>query len=215
MKRNWMIFLVALVAVMISAPVLAQITATAHDMTSGVQSLSYDNAGNTNNNICVYCHTPHNASASAISGPLWNRTESSATYIPYGTTIAGTNANTLGTETTACLGCHDGTIAIDSILNAPGSGTWTSNTLTINGYALVDDDLTDDHPVGFSYADSETALGTGLVVQATVETAGMEFFGAGSQMECATCHEVHGSGNESFLRVSNASSDLCLTCHVK
>ena len=30
--------------------------------------------------ICVFCHTPHGSSASA---PLWNRTETAATYTPY------------------------------------------------------------------------------------------------------------------------------------
>ena len=34
-------------------------------------------------------------------------------------------------------------------------------------------------------------------------------------VECATCHDVHNSGNGSFLRVSNARSALCLACHVK
>ena len=34
-------------------------------------------------------------------------------------------------------------------------------------------------------------------------------------VQCASCHEPHGSGNATFLRKSNASSALCLTCHKK
>lgn len=34
-------------------------------------------------------------------------------------------------------------------------------------------------------------------------------------VQCASCHEPHGSGNATFLRRSNASSGLCLTCHKK
>ncbi|HSO06820.1 MAG TPA: cytochrome c3 family protein, partial [Pelomicrobium sp.] len=47
--------------------------------------------------------------------------------------------------------------------------------------------------------------------------------GEGYEVECASCHDPHGvpSGgagsvfNPTFLRVSNAGSQLCLTCHVK
>ena len=34
-------------------------------------------------------------------------------------------------------------------------------------------------------------------------------------VECASCHDPHTSQNPTFLRVSNAGSAVCLTCHVK
>jgi len=34
-------------------------------------------------------------------------------------------------------------------------------------------------------------------------------------VECATCHDPHSSANPTFLRISNAGSAVCLTCHIK
>ena len=34
-------------------------------------------------------------------------------------------------------------------------------------------------------------------------------------VQCATCHNVHDNTNVPFLRVNNAASGLCLTCHIK
>ena len=34
-------------------------------------------------------------------------------------------------------------------------------------------------------------------------------------VECASCHDPHSTTNPTFLRVSNAGSGLCLTCHTK
>ena len=74
--------------------------------------------------VCVFCHTPHHAN-SGTNAPLWNKSiANSASYIAYGSTIAGTTVNKadLGGVTLACLSCHDGVSTFDSIVNAPGKG---------------------------------------------------------------------------------------------
>ena len=101
-------------------------------------------------------------------------------------------------------------------------------------------DLSDDHPVGVLYP---TALTSELWVDfepMDVEIPGRYAFfdngdgrankneirvydsGDGFEVECASCHDPHGVPNvdnsefiPSFLRVSNAGSTLCLTCHIK
>ncbi len=75
--------------------------------------------------VCVYCHTPHGAGV-ALQAPLWNRTSSNtAGYVTYNTlgsaTLTG-NVTTPGPASLTCLSCHDGTVAVDSIINMPGSG---------------------------------------------------------------------------------------------
>ena len=74
--------------------------------------------------VCVYCHTPHGANG-GISLPLWNRTVKATTY----TTYAELRTNSLtqavvqpGAASLACLSCHDGQVAVDSIINMPGPG---------------------------------------------------------------------------------------------
>jgi predicted CXXCH cytochrome family protein len=70
--------------------------------------------------VCVYCHTPHGGTTEA---PLWNRTMPSGPYNMYTSDTIDTNIpGTPSSISLACLSCHDGTIAVDSIINMPGSG---------------------------------------------------------------------------------------------
>ena len=64
--------------------------------------------------ICIFCHTPHNASAAA---PLWNRRDPGSTYIPYSSTTAVANPGQPTGASILCLSCHDGTIALGDVLS--------------------------------------------------------------------------------------------------
>lgn len=78
---------------------------------------------NATSEICVFCHTPHHSNTNPGSGPIWNRSNSTAAnYTGYGTTIGGSNIGTPGGATLACLSCHDGVTTFDNIVNAPGKG---------------------------------------------------------------------------------------------
>ncbi len=75
--------------------------------------------------ICVFCHTPHGADANFAGAPLWNRAAGTASYTTYNSgtmqaSVQGTNLS--GSASLACLSCHDGTQAMDNVLNAPGQG---------------------------------------------------------------------------------------------
>ena len=75
--------------------------------------------------ICVFCHTPHGSNTAVDSAPLWNRATGTATYQIYstGTMQASAPGTSLsGSASLACLSCHDGTQAMDNVLNAPGQG---------------------------------------------------------------------------------------------
>lgn len=73
---------------------------------------------------CVYCHTPHNASTVS---PLWNRRlPSTLGYEMYSSpnfdSVSSNNAPdgiSLG-----CLSCHDGSVAVDAVLNKPKFHDW-------------------------------------------------------------------------------------------
>ncbi len=96
------------------------IVGSKHDMTVG----SYAAPGDTTGEVCVYCHTPHNAVDAGVA--LWNRFDSAATYDTYDTAGSWSlDATTfaLGGSSLTCLGCHDGTVAIDRVANAPGAQT--------------------------------------------------------------------------------------------
>lgn len=190
------------------------IAGTAHD-------LSGSSLGSTE--ICIFCHTPHNA-IQAI--PLWNRKNPSATYTLYETSstlTTATKASNIDSTSisTFCMSCHDGVTALGNINNTNGA-TMTADKIgnTLNGN--LGTNLANTHPVGFNYA-SAASEDSGLRAITTAKSnllagnpAGQVFFGTASEtMECASCHSVHDNKNTHFLRQSNAGSGLCLDCHNK
>lgn len=112
---------------------------TRHNLTQGPIG---DGAGTMNsyrNNyleVCVYCHTPHGANTT-VTLPLWNRTILGATtYTTYNQLNTSSLTQTVsqpGNNSLACLSCHDGQTAMDSIINMPGSGRYLkSQETTVN-----------------------------------------------------------------------------------
>lgn len=149
-----------------TAPVLAQvgtnggIVNSAHDMTAATGQLN-----STATQVCVFCHTPH-GSATGAPVPLWNKALPDGTgYTRYSSlnlpTFDSTEAD-VGSVSLACLSCHDGSQAMDSVINAPGSGLYNSTGAVIGGGAgttltgvpvpMLQGDLSDDHPISMQYA---------------------------------------------------------------
>jgi len=254
--------------------------------TIGAGSVTMNPFRNDYGEVCVYCHTPHGANTT-IAAPLWNRTNKSTTYTLYnqsGTSTITQPITTPGVNSLTCLSCHDGTVAVDSVINMPGSGKYQKSQETGQDNAFLNTqwtnpsgpdatthlglttgeclvchsagagpvgagatdftvfaigtDLTNDHPVGIRFP--QPVSGTDfndpnqkLTAMAFYDTNGnarpdpkeirMYDTGEGYEVECASCHDPHGvpsagAGsvfNATFLRVTNAGSALCLTCHVK
>jgi len=137
-----------------SAGASAQIAGSLHDL-SGLTS--------NNDQVCVFCHTPHGADTGAAV-PLWNKVlPAPGTFTMYSTlntvSLDGTEAN-VGSVSLACLSCHDGTQARDVVINAPGSGGYnpagapieTVGIMTGTPVPVLGTDLTDDHPISIQYA---------------------------------------------------------------
>ena len=64
--------------------------------------------------ICIFCHTPHN---SAPQAPLWNRASSGSVYTPYNSSTIFSSPGQPTGASMLCLSCHDGTIALGSVLS--------------------------------------------------------------------------------------------------
>jgi predicted CXXCH cytochrome family protein len=149
-----------------SGTVPGRISGTPHDLSGGTAG-----AGDTiadNNEVCVYCHTPH-GSNTGVQAPLWNKPSAGSTYQTYDQTVSITLdapvLSAVGSVSLACLTCHDGTQAPDTVINAPGSGFQASGIAGANGgfrinttrtgpagAALLGTDLRNDHPIGIVYA---------------------------------------------------------------
>ncbi len=169
---------------------------------------------NNTNEICVVCHTPHNADATVADAPLWNHEVTTATYTLYS---SGSLDATLGQpdgSSKLCLSCHDGTVAVDNF------GGRTNGNEFVTGDDLIGTDLSNDHPVSFVY-DAALASADGGLFDPTTTNSGLggtinDDLLISSKLQCASCHDVHnGSGLDNLLRISNVNSGLCLTCHDK
>ncbi len=190
--------------------VAVDISGSAHDFSSGGTGKG---AGENPGEICSTCHVPHTA-AFAADGPLWDHdvTEVTtfATYIDVNNSLDATLGQP-GMASKICLSCHDGTVAIDSFGGATGTILLTSGDST-----YVGSDLSDDHPIGFTYDDALVSADGELETASTVISAGFPLFGSSDdRMECATCHDAHDGAATYFLRASNTGSALCTSCHIK
>ncbi len=214
--KKLLVVLVVLIAVTLMASVaMAGVAGTKHDMRT------HTSTALPNGEVCVYCHTPHSSGNNTL---LWNRTILTyATYQAYASnTLQGTPSATVGSQTAVCLSCHDGAAAIGAMINPPNYGGYVTGSYIgninasgqITGAAVLNADFRDDHPVSIDY----NVTDTGLQPTATVIAAGLPLYANGLllNVECGSCHNVHGgAANTPFLRISNASSNLCTTCHIK
>ena len=128
------------------------------------------------NDVCQVCHVPH-ASLGSANAPLWNHvlpnqhytTYSSPTFLANGGTAPQPDGPSL-----ACLGCHDGTLAINQLVNAPYNGTGVTN-ISQGGAVLLSDPTKDNvtygqdgvtlshnHPISFIY-DNSLAIADGTL----------------------------------------------------
>lgn len=160
--------------------------------------------------ICVVCHTPHNARAEVSNAPLWNHRLSQATYQLYSSSTFDSAIGQPDGVSKLCLGCHDGTVGLTGFGNNFPAGY--INTTGTN--------LSDEHPISFTYDTTLSDKDSGLYDPAiTLSGLGKTIAAdmlSGGKMQCNTCHDVHNrTGLEKLLVKSNAGDALCLTCHKK
>ncbi len=199
--------------------------------------------------ICVFCHTPHAANMTTNLGvPLWNRTGiTGATYDLYKSDyligLQYPSPVLLGGQSSrVCLSCHDGTVALGSVVNAPGSGLGGAIQMAASGVNFAGGmpltaagnlggvggtNLADDHPVGYLYLpgtaagqdpelDGSRSFPWPKGVQLDPNVASVSGTpGSGGRVECKSCHDPHDNQFTKFLRVSNEFGALCKFCHTK
>ena len=69
----------------------------------------------TEQKICVFCHTPHRA---APIQPLWNRLLPVSVYSVYSSNSLDALPGQPTGASKLCLSCHDGTIALGSVVSS-------------------------------------------------------------------------------------------------
>jgi predicted CXXCH cytochrome family protein len=173
---------------------------------------------------CLYCHAPHsglNGTAGVAHTPLWNTKLSTVqAYTVYSSPTLVNTPNPsppLGTDSTLCLSCHDGTVA-----GSPGALV-AYGKVSMSGQMYATDvfgtNLSTMHPVSFtlplkSSPDLVASLNT--VPPSTADQTGAVRLINGN-VECTSCHNPHvqntDPNNPNFLVINNSNSALCLACH--
>jgi len=213
------VILVIVGTLLVATPARGGIAQSHHDFSSATW---------TQNQICIPCHTPHDADPNVIAAPLWNHEVSQTTYEVYDSPTLEATVGQPGGASLLCLSCHDGTVAVDSFGGNDG-------TRIISARGRIGPYLADHHPVSFVYDetlasedgelhDPSAPSGLGGTIEEDLLRAG--------RLECVSCHDVHLSRNTQgcsgchfvhgriyaqslSLWKSNDGSGLCLTCHDK
>ncbi|NQT50560.1 cytochrome C [bacterium] len=176
----------------------------------------------TEKQICIFCHTPHNADPRA---PLWNRDlDSATTYITYSspTFQPGTAPQPDGASK-LCLSCHDGTIALGQVRSRPSPIPVVGGpTLKPGDEGYLGTDLSGSHPISFVYDDAlaienNAAGDMPLRLPSTLHDPDVKLDKDG-KIQCITCHDPHddsnhSSGNVPHFYVKPDWSAVCTTCH--
>lgn len=245
------IFIAALAALAFNAGMAAAapvypLTGTKHDLSSTgtgtYRAASGDPAQGGTTEKCIFCHTPHSGNTEA---PLWNRASYLETYQTYTSDVLAGLGGGSGywpaedpatgqphSKTRICLSCHDGTIALGSVVNMPSNIPDTFTEIQMFGGVdkiqqsapgYIGLNLRDDHPVAIKHDSGKDAelvpgvsvdLGKVRLYQASGGKA-VVVYADQSYVECTSCHNPHNNEFGKFLIETNRNSALCLRCHTK
>jgi predicted CXXCH cytochrome family protein len=159
--------------------------------------------------VCIFCHTPH-GSASVL--PLWNREAPVTPYTVYSSSALDAAPDQPTGSSKMCLSCHDGSIALGSVLSRNQviqmAGVITS--IPAGSTSNLGTDLSDDHPISFKFDSALAGRDPHLVDPGGLP---MNVRMPGGELQCTTCHDPHDDSFGAFLVMDNAASQLCISCH--
>ena len=146
----------------------SNISLTKHNLSVSGQG---DIIATSEDEICVFCHTPHGATTEP-GAPLWNKALSGQSYTTYMSSsidaeLVGNQLAQPAGSSKLCLSCHDGTLAIGAVNvkagqqnvlidlagidpggKMPAAGSLTGFTRNLST------DLSNDHPISVTYDDT-------------------------------------------------------------
>lgn len=221
MRKHWIVFVLAVLAPA-GGSIAQTIVGTSHDLSANLP---------TSQRVCVFCHTPHQPSnfggQPVETDPLWNHELSStASYGIYDSPTFDAGPGNLDTisdiggqeeVSNLCMSCHDGTVGLGAQYNQPNISPGVEEVpinaaVVLTGNANLGTDLSNDHPVNFTY-DAALVAADGQLNDPTVPPISDWLFNG--TVQCASCHDPHDDTNFPFLIADNTGSGLCLTCHIK
>jgi predicted CXXCH cytochrome family protein len=144
----------------------ASIVGSKHDLSASGTATMSGNTANQSQQICIYCHAPHNAN---LSLPLWNRNNPDGSLFTLYSGLNMANVSfkqgfTADSTSLFCMSCHDGQTNVNAVYNSGSVAGSTANGGAISGLihtggtfatgpvastANLTRDLSKTHPINF------------------------------------------------------------------
>lgn len=212
MGKRVLLLTILLVVILVGDVHAVSILATKHNLsaTSGnaIRAVTEDQ-------VCIFCHTPHNANPAV---GLWNHVTNTSGYTIYASSSLDGEITQPKGATKLCLSCHDGTIGLGRLLGGVEVAMVGATMLT--GSKSLGTDLRNDHPVSVAVQTSPAARDPEIVLNPTDPGIRYIFDAEGNQrVECTSCHDPHDNTYGTFLRkpniIAGVGSQICIVCHEK
>lgn len=236
---RWLVWVLLSLAASSTATVRADIRSTPH-------KLVRDSVKADASDVCIFCHTPNVSGKPPDKAPLWQHSIGTDLIFTIYDDIGrlGLGKNSVGSQSIACLSCHDANQArgvsktsSDHPFGVPYRGA-TKNRLHGFGKEPPGQDSADSglsvRAKHLSALEDFRDVSQGIVEGRTVWWVSMSgttgrrtrndlplytrSYGETGEdlpfIECSSCHDPH-TENTKFLRLTGDGSQLCLTCHIK
>ncbi len=164
---------------------------------------------------CLYCHAPHSG-VQNTNPALWSQTLSTQTYTTYSSTTLHNSSQqpTLGADSSLCLSCHDGTVAVGQT-QPSGQVPMTGSMYPVDVFGT---NLQGSHPFSLKLPLVDAPdLVPSLVTNGTTADPLKLVKLINGDVECTSCHNPHSQAidtfSQNFLVRDSSSGQLCLACH--
>ena len=210
MKRFWLISLLVLMGTIVRAQTISGDILGAHNLSASGTGPVKGPA-----DACMYCHAPHSGVGTS-NAALWSQTLSVQTYASYSSTTLHntTQQPTLGGDSSLCLSCHDGTVAVGQT-QPSGQLIMTGSMTTTDVFGSA---LQGSHPFSLKLPMVDAPdLVPSLVSTHTTADPLKAVNLIKNNVECTSCHTPHSQAidivSQNFLVRDGSSGQICLACH--
>lgn len=177
--------------------------------------------------VCVFCHVPSGGTR-AVQQPSWvaESDPNGSSYNTIDTLNSSIDlaSSALGATSLVCMTCHDGSQApIIAAKAGRMDDTHPSGVIYAGTQASAVVGSERRRVPGSSFTPPDSAVIRGRTVWWIETGSGLGrqkqdlFLGSRSDgmpyVECATCHDPHGTSNPALLRVTPDRDRLCKSCH--
>ena len=183
--------------------------------------------------ICIFCHTPHNSSPVQ---PLWNHEVTAVvTYTNYWSPTLQSYASEAEAPpidgfSRLCLSCHDGTVAIGSLISCSEEilmvtvpGVIDASGKLVGGPGYLGTDLSGGHPISIIFDEALANKRNSAIPELSrlnwpINDPDVKLHPTQGRygVQCTSCHDPHinkAAGGWPPFWHKSTHDEVCIVCH--